>query len=288
MSFSSHRSVCLFIFSLSAIVLQQEATAVRAIPDDNLAYPVLITLKNGSQGSGFFLNASKASFLVTARHVLFKQNTDDLLDSDAEILSYAKDPKDKGKNEFTLDLKALKQNGEIKRHADRDVAVIRIGIEDTSGQRTLNPTNGVSMRQMAKSGILGVAENTVKRYSDVLTANQVFIFGYPTSLGLKEIPQIDYLRPLLRSGIVAGTNDQTKTLIIDCPAYGGNSGGPVLEVEQEDRGRRMWIIGVVSQFVPAVENWVNAPHGYTNTNVYNSGYTVATPMDFVLELVAQF
>jgi V8-like Glu-specific endopeptidase len=261
---------------------------VRAIPDDNLAYPVLITLKSGSQGSGFFLNASKASFLVTARHVLFKQNTDDLLDSDAEILSYAKDPKDNGKNEFTLDLKALKQNGEIKRHADRDVAVIRIGIENKSGQRTLNATNGISLRQMAKSGILGVAESTVKRYADVLTANQVFIFGYPTLLGLKEIPQIDYLRPLLRSGIVAGTNDQRKALIIDCPAYGGNSGGPVLEIEQEDRGRRMWIIGVVSQFVPAVEKWVNVPHGYTNTNFYNSGYTVATPMDFVLELVSQF
>jgi len=50
----------------------------------------------------------------------------------------------------------------------------------------------------------------------------------------------------------------------------------------------MWIIGVVSQFVPAVENWLNIPYGYTNTNFYNSGYTVAIPMDFVLELVAQF
>jgi V8-like Glu-specific endopeptidase len=261
---------------------------VRAIPDDNLAYPVLITLKNGSQGSGFFLNASKATFLVTARHVLFKQKTDDLLDSDAEILSYARDPKDTGKNEFVLDLKALKQNGEIRRHADHDVAVIRIGIRDESAQRTLNATKGVSMRQMAKTGILGVAESTIKCFSDVLTANQVFIFGYPTSLGLKTIAQIDHLRPLLRGGIVAGTNNQTKTLIIDCPAYGGNSGGPVLEIEQEDRGRRMWIIGVVSQFVPAVENWVNVPHGYANTNVYNSGYTVSTPMDFVMELVAQF
>ncbi len=262
---------------------------MRAIPDDNLAYPVLITLKNGSQGSGFFLNAAQASFLVTARHVIFKQNSDDLLDSEAEILSYAKDPKNKGKNEFRLDLKALKQNGEIKRHADHDVAIIRIGIRDNSDQRIVNTTNGVSNRQMAKSGVLGVGESTVKRYSDVLTANQVFIFGYPTSLGLKEIiPQIDYLRPLLRSGIVAGTNDQTKTLIIDCPAYGGNSGGRVLEVEQKDRAQRMWVIGVVSQFVPAVENWLNIPHGYTNTNIYNSGYTVAIPMDFVLELVAQF
>jgi hypothetical protein len=261
---------------------------VRAIPDDNLAYPVLITLKNGGQGSGFFLNASKASFLVTARHVLFKEKTDDLLDSDAEITSYAKDPKDKGKNEFTLDLKALKQNGEIKRHADHDIAVVRMGIDDKSRRRKLNEASGVSVRQTTKSGVLGVAETGIKCFSDVLTANQVFIFGYPTSLGLREIPQIDYLRPLLRAGIVAGTNDQAKTLIIDCPAYAGNSGGPVLEVEQEGLGQKLWIIGVVSQFVPAVEKWFNLRHRYTNTNVYNSGYAVATPMDFVLELVDQF
>src|SRR5712691_4990649 len=100
-----------FIFFVIAILFQDQATAMRAIPDDNLAYPVLITLKNGSQGSGFFFNASKASFLVTARHVLFKEKTDDLLDFEAEIVSYAKDPREQGKNEFTLDLKALKENG---------------------------------------------------------------------------------------------------------------------------------------------------------------------------------
>ena len=89
--------------------------------------------------------------------------------------------------------------------------------------------------------------------------------------------------------IVAGTNDQTKTIILDCPAYGGNSGGPVLEVGQEHSGARKFRpIGLVSQFVPAIGRWVNEPDGYTNTNVYNSGYTVATPMDFVLELVGQF
>ncbi len=262
---------------------------MRAIPDDNLAYPVLITLKNGNQGSGFFLYAGNASFLVTARHVLFKEKTDDLLDFDAEILSYPKDPNEKGKNEFTVDLRALKENGALKRHLDHDVAVIMIATDDKSGQKIMKPVKGVSIRQLAKSGVLSVIEESIKRFSEVLMANQVFIFGYPTSLGLETIPQIDYLRPLLRVGIVAGTNDQTKTIILDCPAYGGNSGGPVLEVDQVPSGAREFRpIGLVSQFVPAIERWINEPHGYTNTNVYNSGYTVATPMDFVLELVAQF
>lgn len=262
---------------------------MRAIPDDNLAYPVLITLRNGSQGSGFFLYAGCASFFVTARHVLFKEKSDELLDFDAEILSYPRNPIEKGTNKFTLDLRALKQNGALKRNLDHDVAVIMIGTDDKTGQRMMVPAKGVSIRQLAESGVLSVVEASIKRFSEVLTANQVFIFGYPTSLGLETIPQIDYLRPLLRVGIVAGTNDHSKTIILDCPAYGGNSGGPVLEVEQGQSGARKFRpIGLVSQFVPAFGRWVNEPDGATNTNVYNSGYTVATPMDFVLELVAQF
>jgi hypothetical protein len=164
-----------------------------------------------------------------------------------------------------------------------------IGADDKAGQQMMKPAKGVSIRELAKSGVLSVVKESIKHFSEVLMANQVFIFGYPTSLGLKTIPQIDYLRPLLRVGIVAGTNDQTKTIILDCPAYGGNSGGPVLEVEEERSGARKFRpIGLVLQFIPAIERWKNEPHGDTNTSVYNSGYTVATPMDFVLELVAQF
>ncbi len=262
---------------------------MRAIPDDNLAYPVLITLKSGEQGSGFFVNAQAGSFLVTARHVLFKKDTDDLHAPEAEALSYPKDPKDHGRNLFALDLTVLKQAQNIRRHATHDVAVVRIGTPaDQASTRSITPVEGVTIREMAESGVLGVGEKTVKRFAQVLTANQVFIFGYPTSLGLKDIPQLDYGKPLLRAGIVAGTNEQARSIILDCPSYGGNSGGPVLEVEEEGLKRNYRVIGVVSQFVPVAEIWLNITHRYTNTNIANSGYTVAIPMDFVLELISQF
>lgn len=66
----------LFLVSLLTLVLfaqpaQQPAVkAIRALPDDNLAYPVLITLKN-STGSGFYVNTNTGMYLVTAKHVLF-------------------------------------------------------------------------------------------------------------------------------------------------------------------------------------------------------------------------
>jgi hypothetical protein len=274
---------------LAFLALCTESSARRSIPDDNLAYPVLVTLKGSPQGSGFFLNLHAGTFLVTARHVLYKEGTDDLLAPEAQILSYAKDPNDKGKNIFQLDLAALKQTGNIKRHTTHDVALVRIGIPaQGSDTPSLNTIAGVAIKEKAASGILGVGESTVKRFADVLTANNVFIFGFPTSIGLKAIPQIDYLRPLLRAGIVAGTNEQERTIILDCTVYGGNSGGPVLEVEEEGLGRKFRIIGVVSQFVPVAETWLNMTHHYTNTNISNSGYSIAIPMDFVTDLATQF
>ncbi len=44
-----------------ALIPVLPARAQRALPDDNLAYPVLITFRGGT-GSGFFLDAHDAVF----------------------------------------------------------------------------------------------------------------------------------------------------------------------------------------------------------------------------------
>ena len=75
-------------------------------------------------------------------------------------------------------------------------------------------------------------------------------------------------------------------IVLDVPLYKGNSGGPVLEVEQVSAFEvRFPVIGVVSQFIPYAEEWVNVKHGYSNIQISNSGYSVAIPMDSVLELI---
>lgn len=190
------------------------------------------------------------------------------------------------KNEFNLDLTALEGSGDLRSHPAFDVAVVKMG---SIQQSSFSVGKGVHLVSSAPSGVLGVSEAATKRFADVLVANEVFIFGYPTSLGLKAIPQLDYSRPLLRKGIVAGKNEQLRSLVLDCPVYWGNSGGPVLEVETINlTGKRFSVVGVVSQFVPLVETWRNQTHGYENIDVSNSGYSVAVPIDPVLELVAGF
>ena len=73
-------SLVLIAFScfsvISQLVAQQSVTSQttinsdRAIPEDNLAYPVLLILKGGGTGSGFYLNTPTTQYLVTANHVI--------------------------------------------------------------------------------------------------------------------------------------------------------------------------------------------------------------------------
>lgn len=262
--------------------------AARAIPDDNLAYPVLISLDTGSRGSGFFLNTETCTYLVTAAHVLFDETSGHLNGKQAKLLFYSKDPKEMGSNIFEVDLAALFTSGEIRRHSTEDIAIIHIADAGPSAEpdsKIVTMIPGVSVVQKTSKGILGVGLDNVKLFENVLTANPIYVFGYPTSLGIKELPQIDPLRPLLRFGIIAGTNPARKTIILDCPSYPGNSGGPVLEVEYTDQLQRFRVIGVISEFVPFAETWVNVTHKYENLTISNSGYTVAVPMDPVLELI---
>src|ERR1700687_4331190 len=92
----SRLALCRWLLSAVMIGLRPAASMAdtqRAIPDDNLAYPVLITLKNASTGTGFYVNNGKAIYLVTAKHVLF-DNVDKLLDDRLTLLSYSKEPTD--------------------------------------------------------------------------------------------------------------------------------------------------------------------------------------------------
>jgi hypothetical protein len=280
------------------LFLPAAARAQRAIPDDNLAYPVLIQLPD-MKASGFFLNTANSVYLVTAKHVLFTAPSGNppkpQLRGPMTLLSYPRDPKETGTNLIQLDTAALFQAGEVTAHLTADVVVVRIAAivegtgEGSSGQhpgdRKIAFLGGVTSVSVSSSGILGVAMEAIKKYDDVLVANDVLLFGYPTSLGIQESPQLDPQRPLLRRGIVAGVNPMRRSIIVDCPSYPGNSGGPVVEADREVFRTKFDVIGVVSEFVPFEEKSISFPIRYENVNISNSGYTIVTPMDFVLELV---
>jgi S1-C subfamily serine protease len=248
----------------------------RSLPDDNLAYPILITVKNGT-GSGFFFATATNVYLVTAKHVLFEPNTTSLLSTSFELLSYSGDLSDSTPNLVSVDVTKAGANS-IVCHPSQDVAVMKLFSRDSKAGK-ITPLLGVTMR-LSKGGILSVDQGSIKKFDEVLVGNEVILLGYPTSLGLQGMPQIDPQRPLLRKGIVAGQNRTVRSIILDCPAYFGNSGGPVIEISADDLGRRHFlIIGLVSKYVPYADG------GKTFVIMANSGYSIVTPIDFVLDLI---
>jgi V8-like Glu-specific endopeptidase len=260
--------------------------ARRAIPENNLVYPAMITIDSAAQGSGFYLNNGSNIYLVTAKHVILNNNGKPI-GNIANILSYPSELFSKGKILIDIDLNVQQNNKNIMAHSTHDVAVICIGSlvpKDNAYAVSLRP--GIFIKQSAGSGMLGVHINSVTLFNNVLISNQVYVFGYPNSIGIKNIPQIDYDVPLLRTGIIAGINQDKGFIILDCPIYQGNSGGPVVQVEQQDLTKYIFtVIGVVSQFVPFAELWENKTNRYTNINISNSGYAVVVPIDKVLELI---
>jgi len=283
------RLMCIFCIALVAAT--ENASAKRQIPDDNLAYPVLITLQSGGRtigsGSGIYINADDATYLVTARHVLAPGLPDpqtkqiQVPDLRIELLSYSKELPVPQSNVFALDFKALRDAGFVKPSPSRDVVAIKIAsvTKVENGLRQITVVSGVTITEKGGSGILGANLGAMRKFDEVLVGNDAILYGYPASLGLPNSHQFDPLRPLLRKAFVAGQDIQNRTLIIDGPVYRGNSGGPIFEIDVDGTTTHYYLVGIITQFIPLNES---APDFEMRLN---SGYSVAEPMDFVLELL---
>ena len=118
---------------------------------------------------------------------------------------------------------------------------------------------------------------------------RTYILGYPVELLNNHMrSEVDFSRALIRRGIISQRNQQTGKLIIDSGVYGGNSGGPVLIVEHQTLDMTAYKIGgLITQFVPIVTR-IAPDAGVTNSYLVNSGYGVAEPIDYALELMRQY
>lgn len=261
---------------------------MRNIPDDNLAYPIMIVINTGLTGSGFLLNTGTSMFFITAKHVLYDEQGN-LRGTTATLICQTRDVNDYTTTDFAIDLSTLQTNGNLLNHLSKDVAAFKVGTNTNlpnGNESSLTLTSGVVVSRQGTTALVSVsAQNSVKKINDVLISNDVFLYGYPNSLGLRQSPQFDYSKPLLRKGIVANVHKPFGTIILDCPAYYGNSGGPVVQVTRQGLNFRHDVIGVVSQFIPYSENWTNQSNGLIHTEISNSGYSVAVAMDYVFELV---
>ncbi len=256
---------------------------MRNIPDKLLGLSTLISIGDSS-GSGFMYSSKKHLYLVTARHVLFDE-TKELRNTEIEITCQTVDPTDDSVSNFLLDLTKL----EHVCHKQADVCVVKIGVLTEQRKESailIKYLPGTTQREKGFSKPMKASRDSISLLDEILISNDVYIFGYPTSLGLKTKPKFDYLKPLLRKGIVASVNKKEETIILDCPVYFGNSGGPVVQVVIDESNEKvLTVIGVISEYIPYVQHWYNGRDKLENVEYLNSGYSVATSLNPVLDII---
>jgi len=256
------------------------------LPPEYLGHPVLIRL-GSSLGTGFLLSAGTNNFVVTAKHVLVdpQHMKGNLRAETGEVIAYSENPKDKDRYEFSVDFKALQGAGDVRASA-QDAIVVRLGTVtagDDKGYQVFTARPGVVVRSKAESPAMFLPISMCHRLDEVRIGNECWILGYPSSIGIRAIPQVDYERPLVKRGSIAGKNSAQGTLIVDAAVFPGNSGGPVIELDQETfLNTKAFLVGIVSQFVPLGPNVVG------NSSVVNSGYSVVVAMDPIIDLVESF
>lgn len=269
---------------MATLLLTSPLLAARAVFDDYLIYSALIELDNGASASGFFCQSGTNVFLATARHVLLTPNSTNLNAHFATIIYYPnKELTHKStptRAEMKIDLLGLSTNGLIRSHPTQDAVVAQIAKvipESPNGNMVYNEFVDCAYP-------IGINPlHTV--YDRLKVGTDAFVFGYPRSVGVKEIPglalpeQIDYDLPLVKKCIVSGKNPKNRTIILHTTAHFGNSGGPVFDFSSGE------LIGLISEYIPFVERINNETYRYSNIQFSNSGYSVVVSADSVLEIL---
>jgi hypothetical protein len=213
------------IASASTLIVSK-AIAERAVPDDNLAYPVMVTLRlnNGTAtlGSGFYLNRPNGLYFVTAKHVIFPQNNRVVPDARLELMSYSREFSTHQPIILAASLSDLNAAGYVRAHEQRDVAVVKVAtIKDSLPDDTpptsppspsispapqahgpvvpINFVAGIAVSGAPGTVIVSFGPETVRTYEQVLVGNDAIVYGYPRSLGAISADKrfdLDPARPL--------------------------------------------------------------------------------------------
>ncbi len=244
---------------------------------------VLIEIKGLGSGSGIYLRDSSSLYFATAAHVISDIRKSKLFCDSTFLISYRENSEVDRPDTLFVSLCEAYKSGYLVIDTLNDAAIIKLGQSTRNKDSSWAPikylSHAVRIGRGTKLNPWDIKD--IKSFNDLKIGNDVFVIGYPKSLNLQFT--FDYNRPLLRKGIVAGRDYKTKKIIIDCPTYPGNSGGPVFSIFINDS--RMKLIGFVTAFIPLEEHWYNDKYPIYNTQISNSGYSVIIPIDFTLALI---
>ena len=236
-----------------------------------------IKLGNGSVASGFVVKKEETFFLILPKHAIYQDEK--LFAKTAEFSQPTGDLRSNQFNTLSIDFEKC----EIKSDSSLDFCIIKVAGKNNVTNKT---KFGAGVEMISRVGISPAIkiENRIK-LNQIEVASEVFIIGYPTSIGLKQSPQFDYNQPLLRKGTVSNIHMLKQTIILDASVFGGYSGSPVLSVSLIDKVPSICIIGMVIQSIPFVKVWQNIRDKIINEEYHNSNFSVAISFDPIFDLI---
>lgn len=265
----------------AVILLVLAATTAPAAPPPAslLAAPVLIGYDGRLMASGFMMITQTNQFLVTARHVFLKGNSE-LVTTNVDILAYGLGgPQDR--QSLGLNLEVARSAGSVRTHPSKDVMVVRLfAYGRTDGRSVGSP--GVKVVDGANVKCFGFNPSMGRRIKDVPIGVDALILGYPQDLLTAGLLKD---QPLLRKAFIAGKNHTDRTIIVDGGVYGGNSGGPVVLIEEGPGEVSYLLAGIVTQATAGFLTPMQNPQRVIMTN---SGYSIIEPYDSIAETLELF
>lgn len=234
-------------------------------------------------GTGFVLQDSLPNdgliYLVTARHVISEKKGKNKLELKSPIwkVTFSEKLSDRGYSSFLLNLRKLRDKGAIIWSNTYDVVLIGFGVMIEGEFYSFEDSEQMDLMASFKRKQTSMLIEVLKPLADINIAEEIFISGYPTSLGFKKSEQYDYYKPLVSKGIVSSIYPEKETFITDCAVYPGNSGAPVIGFSNE---RQLSVLGIVIEYVPLINK-------KNNVDIDNSGYSVCLSSDVILKFAKQ-
>jgi V8-like Glu-specific endopeptidase len=234
-------------------------------------------------GSGFFVREKTNTdtsfvYLVTAKHVLGKTNPqgDFILKDKLLNIAYRDNIYSEKYRVMSIDIQTILNKGGLKFSNDTDVAVCLVAKNINGSLYYYKDADKKEILFDKNINVVTIPDNYITDLDNVKITNDVFIVGYPTSIYNGNYPQFNFIKPLVKKGIVSGIFKKKKTIILDCSVFGGNSGGPVFGYSPE--ASNMKLIGLVIEYIPNTVNSIKT----------NSGYSIAVSSEVISEVISTF
>lgn len=255
-----------------------------SLPMEYELSPVLLEFDKGKDfGSGiFFIDSLNNISIVTAKHNIdkylnhkasYKENSIKKSDFKVSYFAYFSNETDSVRREaFSLNLEEFNENNLVKMHPIKDLAIIKFGIVVNNKVQFNTKINFI--KHNAKADLITYSQRNISSFNEIKVTREVFVFGYPKTIGLQQKPQYDFDSPLIQKGIVSSKNYKDSSLVLNCPVFGGNSGSPVIEYNPLNDNIRL--IGLITDYIPYIDE--------ENGLKFNSGYSVAVPIEYVISL----